>query len=202
MGLYQLYETLGASPEKTARSKRKRLKAESRTETSPEPLISHEIMNELQAQLSAISESQKAFIECIVAVTNARVSAQRLCYRLDSDLYSFYNNPESREQLKVSRLQVQGWIRDIQQQILSLDAYVGSTLPASTSHRKRHKKTVYEIKRTRYVRLLHSLIAEFVAILDQQKQDLKEVCNDYCQFITEQYHTGMYARIFTMPIVC
>lgn len=229
MGLFNLYEKLSASPEPltstssssssrrrqrlattTTTATRTKLKttpnssSTSRAATAPaEPLVLPQVLAELQSQAAAISASQKGFIECIVNVTNTRVSAQRLCYHLDSEMYNFYNNPGSREQLKLARLQVQDWIRDVQQKILSFDRCICNSLPpvVAFGYRKRQKPSSYEAKRVKYLRLLRSLVAEFVAILMQQRVDLKEVCGDYCHFITEQYHSGKFCFYFQFSLI-
>lgn len=189
-----LYEKLAGSPIDSLQSKRhQRRSGDSTTSEGPcsESIIPTEVANELQSQMEAIVACQNNFIDCIISVTNTRVSAQRLCYRLDSDLYAYYNNPESRERLKLARLKVQEWIRDVQQKLLCHDRYISTHLPplAKSGYRRRQKRTAYEVKREKYLRALRVRISEFVAILDQQKRDLKEVCNDYCQFITQQYHS-------------
>lgn len=204
MGIYQLYEKLGPSPEPALSSNNSTNSSNTSATTGssgmgplPEAagVISNETANELQRHVTGIVDSQKTLIECVVAVTNARVSAQRLCYRLDSEAYSFYNNAESREQLKQARLSVMERIRDVQQRILAFDRYICTSVPpaAASGYRKRPRQrqrvSAYESKRSKYLRSLRALVSEFSGILDQQKRDLKEVCNDYCHFITERYQT-------------
>lgn len=204
MGIHQLYEKLGTSPEPALSSNNSNVsnstnftRSSASTGASvigPSPeagMISNETANELQRHVAGIVDSQKALIDCVVAVTNARVSAQRLCYRLDSEAYSFYNNAESREQLKQARLRVMERIRDVQQRILVFDRYICTSVPpaVASGYRKRQRVSAYESKRGKYLRSLRSLVSEFSGLLDQQKRDLKEVCNDYCHFITERYQT-------------
>jgi hypothetical protein len=126
--------------------------------------------------LTVLENSQKELISCIIHTTNTRVSAQRLSYRLDSDTFHHYNNSNSREELKLSRINVQNWIRNIHQQILALSTAAPASLhPSSPEYRE--------------VFLLCQNVSEIILLLEQVRKDLKETCNDYCAFITGQYQS-------------
>lgn len=128
----------------------------------------------LTKQLATLENSQKELISCIIHTTNTRVSAQRLSYRLDSDTYHQYNNSNSREELKLSRINVQNWIRNIHQQILALSTATPINLPPNANESKD-------------MHLLCQSLSEIILLLEQLRKDLKETCNDYCAFITAQY---------------
>lgn len=126
--------------------------------------------------LTTLESSQKELISCIIHTTNTRVSAQRLSYRLDSDTFHHYNNSNSREELKLSRINVQNWIRNIHQQILALSTATPASLqPSSPEYGE--------------VGLLCQNVSEIILLLEQVRKDLKETCNDYCAFITGQYQS-------------
>ena len=183
MGFYQLYGKLGsASPEESSPSQHKLRKAK-----LPQRSIPNETVSQLKILFDELLLSKQKFMDCVVSLTFQRVTAQRLCYRLDSDLYTFYNNPESQEAIRNLRIQTQTWIQDIQHKLLALDRYLLQEVPTLPDCGPR---SAYQMARSRYLQELRIIIVEFLAILDQQKQDLKALCNEYCEFVSEQYYAS------------
>lgn len=183
MRVGQLYEKLSSvSIEESLESHPFR-----QTDKIVEHRISDDVVSQLKTHISKITAGKQEFMDCVVTLTLQRVSSQRLCYRIDSELYAVYNNPESREAIRTLRTEVQTWIREIQKRMLALDSYLTQEVPAVARY---GMKSAYETVRKQYAQELQGLISEFIAILEQQKRDLKELCNEYCNFVSEQYYAS------------
>lgn len=194
MGFYQLYEKLGSvSPDRPSRRHRKRAPS-----SRAELCVSGEVAGQLQAKFAELSANKYRFIECIVALTNLRVAAQRLYYKVGSPLYDAHNNSNSRNSISNLRIQSQHWTREIQRQILALDRYLTEAIP---SGRGRRRTGVYEIKRAKYLSDLQAFTNEILGILGQHKRDLKELCNEYCESISQQYYSSEYFEQYLMTLL-
>lgn len=107
----------------------------------------------------------QAFIGLVVESNTVRVGSQRLCYNLqDEARYEEFNNPTTKTQLKENRVTMLKSIKNISRQIT-------------------HFRHSAEMGTNEFVCTLQ----EFVIILLQLYNDLKDVCNSYCGFITNQY---------------
>lgn len=194
MGLYQLYEKLGGVSPGPLLNKRRPRRTRSNTSLTEVRSVPHEVACNLDDRFTDLRNAIETLVERIAANTNQRVTAQRLCYDMGSSKYDVYNNEQTRAEISRIRSQVQNWIQDIQKQLLGLDKYLADALPPVG--RRQHRST-YEMGRTQYLRGLRSLLTEFLEITVQLKRDLKDLCNEYCEYISEKYYTGKYLRRLT-----
>lgn len=129
--------------------------------------------DEVQEYFKGFTAKKHELIDSIVKVNCNRVSAQRICYNIDSELYSRYNNPEILDSIRTVRAEVKATIEDIQKLLVSLDIEIGQTYPQDVQHL--------------FLQQLRKSTTEFLGILIQTRQDMMDTCLQYVKYITKQY---------------
>lgn len=129
--------------------------------------------DEVQEYFKGFTAKKHELIDSIVKVNCNRVSAQRICYNIDSELYSRYNNPETLDSIRTVRAEVKATIEDIQKLLVSLDLEIGRSYPQDVQHL--------------FLQQLRKSTTEFLGILIQTRQDMMDTCLQYVKYITKQY---------------
>lgn len=173
MSFQQLYEKLGsASPRPLGTNVSEAVVAE--------PHVSNEVLNQLPVSLKELTIHKQHLVDSLEAVIHKRVEAQRLHPQQESPLYDKYNNPQSQDDIKRLRLEIEVEIKKITQ--LIMDLY------RDTERLPLRGPTSVHDEQTRYLQQFRDIICEYVAMLMQIKQDYKDICREYDDFITAKYY--------------
>jgi hypothetical protein len=128
---------------------------------------------EVQNYFKDFTAKKHELIDSIVEVNRNRVSAQRICYNMDSELYGRYNNPEILDSIRTGRAEVKTTIEDIQRLLVLLNKEIGQLYPQDVQHL--------------FLQELRKSTTEFLGILSQTRQDMMDTCLQYVKYITKQY---------------
>lgn len=177
MSYQQLYEKLGSAslgPLGTKVSEK----------PEAEPHVSNEVLNQLSANLKELSIHKQHLVDSLEAVIHKQVEAQRLHPLPKSPLHDKYNNPQSQEEIKRLRIEIEVEIKKITE--LIMDLY------RETERLPLRGPTGAHDEQTRYLQQFRDIIGEYVGMLMQIKQDYKDVCREYNEYITKKYYISEY----------
>lgn len=128
------------------------------------------------SDLFSPTETQLSLLQdAIIKVTIKRIEVQRLCNDMGLDEYYIYNNPKSLEEIRQLRTEILRLISSTHQELVDLDK---QAIELNTRER-----------RETYLQVFKEIVIRFTQTLEQLRQDSKDICSEYREYVTRQYNT-------------